>query len=157
MAAFNADRVKDALWPEAIGMFAYAGAELALANIDAMIANKVNNYPVAQTAGTAAAVIGSIVGIGRNVATDFCKGVLYASIVGMMVNLVRSLWEMSKGQTTTSVARFAALIPGRVPALTATQKQALQAAISSRPAITQPVVTRPTTVTQPGLIQLVYE
>jgi hypothetical protein len=127
MAAFVGSRVKEALWPEFLGMMAYAGGELALANLDAAIATKVNGYPVAQTAGTAAAIIGSVVAIGQNKATDFSKGVLYGSIVGIVVNLVRSLWEMAKNTTTqTAISDIAALIPRRVtPALTSAQQQAL--------------------------------
>jgi hypothetical protein len=130
MAAFVGTRVKDALWPELLGIAAYAGGELVLANVDAAISTQVNGYPLAQTLGTAAAIGGSIVAIGKNMAPDFCKGVLYASIVGMVVNLVRSLWEMTKNESTqTAITDIAALIPRRVaPALTQAQKAALQSA-----------------------------
>lgn len=131
MGAFVGTRVKEALWPELLGIAAYAGGELVLANVDAAMATQFKNYPVAQTLGTAAAIAGSVIAIGKDKAPEFSKGVLYGSIVGMVVNLVRSLWDYAKKEVPgTSITQIAALIPRKVtPALTtAAQQQALAAA-----------------------------
>jgi len=130
MAAFRGDLVKEALWPELLGIATYAGGELILANVDGAIATQVNGYPLAQTLGTAVAIGGSVWAIGKGTAPEFSKGVLYGSIVGLVVNLVRSLYDMAKKSATpAALTHIAALIPTPViPGLTAAQQSALQAA-----------------------------
>jgi hypothetical protein len=162
MTAFVGSRVKEALWPELLGIGAYALGELALANVDAKIATSVKGYPVAQTAGTVAAIAGSVIAIGKDKAPEFSRGVLYGSIVGIVVNLVRSLWEMTKTgvPASASIAQVAALIPMRVtaPGLTGAQQAALQGA-RQKALANQALRANQMAgaVVEPGLVQLHYE
>jgi hypothetical protein len=156
MAAYRGDLVKEALWPEVLGIGAYALGELALANLDAKIATSVKGYPVAQTTGTLAAIAGSVIAIGKNKAPEFSKGVLYGSLVGLVVNLARSLWDMARtgAPASTTVAQVAALIPMKAgtAALSRAQQQALLAARARAQAQAAGAA-----APQPGIVQFSYE
>jgi hypothetical protein len=160
MTAFVGSRVKEALWPELLGIGAYALGELALANVDAKIATSVKGYPVAQTVGTVAAIAGSVIAIGKDKAPEFSRGVLYGGIVGIVVNLARSLWDMAKTGTpaSASIAQVAALIPSKVvPGLTGAQQAALQGARQRALANQAASKMAAGATVEPGLVQLHYE
>ena len=165
MAKFEGARVSEALWPEVMGIAAYAGGQLAMASVDAAMRDAGKyQYPIAQTAGTAVALGTGVACIGKNWAMDFSKGLLYAASVGLVVNLVRGLWEYGKkAPARMKMSDIAALIPRKVgvlpagmpPGLTAAQQAALKAAQAR--AMAAAAVSTPGVPGVAGIVPLEYE
>ena len=117
--AFEATRVRDALWPEALGVGTYVVAELVGASVDSRM-KWMNGYPVVQTGITAIALVGGIAMVGFNKAPGFSKGLVYGAGIGLVVNLVSGLYQAATKQSTKlRLSDVAALVPRRVGALPA--------------------------------------
>jgi hypothetical protein len=115
--AFEATRITEAVWPEALGVGTYAGAEIVAAAIDKASEAK-PGYPSAQTIATVLALGGGIVGVAYNWAPGFSKGLLYGAGVGLVLNGARILYDtVTKQPARMRPADFAALIPRKVGAL----------------------------------------
>ena len=115
MAAFQVARVKEAVWPEALGVGSYVAGELVMAQVDTAMNVRFKGYPITQTALTAVSLVGSIWAIGKGKAVGFFKGVLYGAAVGLIVNLTRSLYEWAtKKMTRMRVRDMGALVAPRV-------------------------------------------
>lgn len=116
---FQAERVKDSVWPEGLGIAAYLAAELIAASIDSRL-KLMNGYPVTQTAVTGVALAGGIAMVGYNVAPGFSKGLVYGSGVGLIANLVSGLYQAATKQSAKiRLSDVAALVPRRIGALPA--------------------------------------
>lgn len=115
--AFRAERIREAIWPELLGVGTYAGAEIVAAAIDGARETK-EGYPSAQTITTGVALIGGAVGLAYNWAPEFSKGLLYGSGVGMVLTGARLLYDWATRQPARIRGEdFPALIPRRVGAL----------------------------------------
>lgn len=122
MAAFVGTRVQEAVWPEGLGVGAYAMSQLVAASIDGAIKDKID-YPIVQTGTTVAALGIGIRNVGANVAPGFSTGLLYGAGVGLVVNLVRGLYELvRKEPVRTKLTDIAALVPRKVISLPAGNK-----------------------------------
>jgi len=122
MGAFVGTRVQEAVWPEGLGVGAYALSQLVAASVDGAIKDKID-YPITQTGTTALALGVGIRNVGANVAPDFSKGLIYGAGVGLVVNLVRGLYELvRKEPVRTRLTDIAALVPRKVGVLPAGNK-----------------------------------
>lgn len=114
---FEATRIRDAVWPEILGVGSYAVAELVAASIDSAMKGTYS-YPVAQTGVTGLCLGGGILGVGYNWAPGFSEGLVYGSSIGMVLSLVRSLYEAATKQPARMRPEdFPALMPRKVGAL----------------------------------------
>lgn len=114
---FEATRLRDAVWPEILGVGTYAVGELVAASIDSAMKDTYT-YPVAQTAITGICLVGGVVAIGYDAAPGFSTGLIYGSGIGMVVNLVRGLYEAATKQPVrVRPEDFPALMPRKVGAL----------------------------------------
>lgn len=118
MAGWVGTRVTEAVWPEALGVLAYGGAELGAAAIDVGLTPE--GQPVkaiAQNTVTGLAVIGSAVALGYGKATDFSKGLLFGSSVGVVLTLLRIAYERATAVPAgeqTRIGALGAMIPRQV-------------------------------------------
>ncbi len=117
--AFQAERVKEAVYPEIFGIGSYVVAELVGAAVDSRL-KWMNGYPVFQTGITAVALMGGLAMVGYDKAPGFSKGLVYGSGVGLIVNLVSGLYQAATKQPAKlKLSDVAALVPRRVGALPA--------------------------------------
>jgi hypothetical protein len=114
---FRAERIGEAIWPEILGVGTYAISELVAASIDTSMNY---SYPIAQTTVTGVAIVGGGVALGQGLAPEFTKGVFYGAGVGMVINLVRGLYEAARKETGRMRPEdFAALVPRKVGTIAA--------------------------------------
>jgi hypothetical protein len=116
-AVFAMARVKDAIWPEVLGIFTYAGAQLVAASLDAARQKKNTDAglpagtPWIQYGVTALALGGGAYAVGTDRMPGFAKGAMYAAIGGVAVNVATYVYNRATKQPTTSFADVLALVP----------------------------------------------
>lgn len=110
--AFSMTRVREVIWPEALGVATYIGAEVLAAAWDVTRKNGAQAYPAAQTAVTAAALGGGLLALGYGRAKDFATGLVFASGIGLMATTARSLYDRASNQPqVVRMEDMAALVP----------------------------------------------
>lgn len=119
-------RVREAVWPEGLGVITYGGAALAAAAIDVSLTKEGEPVKaIAQNSITGACVMGSAVAIGYGKAVDFSKGLLYGSAVGIVLNLLRIAYGYASAAPLaerTKLSHVGALIPQKVGRVKAARK-----------------------------------
>lgn len=116
-AVFAMARVKDAIWPEALGIFTYAGAQLVAAAIDAarqkknIDAGKPAGTPWIQYGVTALALGGGAYAVGTDRMPGFAKGAMYAAIGGVAVNVATYVYDKATKVEAMSFTDVLAMVP----------------------------------------------
>jgi hypothetical protein len=123
--AFEMARVQEEIWPQAGGAITVLGAEMLAGVFDT---KHPNNFPTFQSMVTGVAIVGSLAGIGFNKARKFCTGALWGVGIGILLNLVKYIYNaVTKSTVRARLSDIGALVAPRVVgSLAAGDKKALK-------------------------------